>query len=160
MRFTLSVLGIALAASSCLDPVHADAVAALGGEVHGVRPGPEHRPGQPCLTCHGGDGPGEPEMSIGGTVYDVRAGTEGMGDVTVIITDAKGDERELTSNSVGNFYMWKSEWDPAFPLTVSIAGDGTKAAMKTTVGRNGGCASCHRGDGDPRHMPGVYLRAK
>lgn len=162
MRYSLSILvsGLALAAFSCVDPVHDDAVEALGSEVRGVRPGPKHRPGQPCLTCHGADGPGEPEMSIGGTVYDVRAGTEGMPRVTVTITDAKGDARELTTNSVGNFYVFKQEWDPAFPLTVSLSGDGTEQVMKTTIGRDGACATCHRGAGDSRHMPAVYLRPR
>ena len=28
-----------------------------------------HRPGQPCLTCHGGKGPGHVEFSIAGTLY-------------------------------------------------------------------------------------------
>lgn len=160
MRSTLAALVLAIAGSSCVDPVHDDAVDALGDEAPGVRPGPTHRPGQPCLTCHGGDGPGEPEMSIGGTVYAVRAGTEGIADVSVIVTDAKGGERELTTNSVGNFYMFKSEWEPVFPLTVTVAGAGAEARMKTTIGRDGACATCHRGAGDARRMPGVYLRVQ
>ncbi len=39
------------------DPVHDEEVAALGPEPGGGAPGPEHRPGQPCLVCHGGSGP-------------------------------------------------------------------------------------------------------
>src|SRR5207249_3431097 len=45
----LAALGGAIA---CGDPVHDDAVAALGPEAPGVRPGPTPRPGQPGLTCH------------------------------------------------------------------------------------------------------------
>ena len=58
-----------------LDPVHARQVAALGGDPSGQRNGPTHRPGQPCLVCHGGLGPGGPDLSVGGTIYESMADT-------------------------------------------------------------------------------------
>jgi hypothetical protein len=99
-------------------------------------------------------------MSIGGTVYAVRGGTDAIEGVTITIVDAHGSQRSLISNSAGNFYVFKSEWDPVFPLTVDIAADGAQARMTTTIGRDGACATCHRGSGDSHHMPAVYLRAQ
>jgi hypothetical protein len=31
--------------------------------------------------------------------------------------------------------------------------------MRTPIGRDGSCASCHAGDGDAWRMPRVYLEA-
>ena len=154
MRFhVIAICAAAAAHASCIDPVHNDAVDALGGEVNGIHPGPTHRAGQPCLTCHGGDGPGSPEMSVGGTIYAVRGGSDAVSGVTISLTDAHGVQRSLTSNSAGNFYVFKTEWDPAFPLTVSVSDGTTHQEMTTTVGRDGACATCHRGGGDARHSP-------
>ncbi len=159
MRRSLLLFFVALG-MGCIDPVHADAVDALGPEAAGVRQGPTHRPGQPCLTCHGGDGPGEPDMSVGGTVYAVRGGSTALPGVTVRLTDAKGSQWSSVSNSVGNFYVFKEEWDPVFPLTVALRYGDESAEMRTPIGRDGGCATCHRGTGDARRMPAVYLRAQ
>lgn len=160
MRRSFVVLTVLIHAS-CIDPVHNDAVDALGPEESGVRPGPTHRPGQPCRTCHGSDGPANPEMTVGGTVYAVRGGTDPAEGVSVALTDAKGATYATTSNSVGNFYVWKRDWDPIFPLQIAISdGNGVNAVMVTKIGRDGACATCHRGSGDALHMPGVYLRAQ
>jgi hypothetical protein len=59
---------LGLAAVGCDDPVHDDAVTALGGEDPNVPIGALHRPGQPCLVCHGGSGPAALAFSVGGTV--------------------------------------------------------------------------------------------
>ena len=152
------VVSIALAAfsASCLDPVHSDAVDALGPEANGVPEGPTHRPGQPCLTCHGGDGPG-PDFASAGTVYETRGGTAPMPDVVVLLRDATGATRTALTNSVGNFYITAGEWSPAYPMFAELHyGDITKK-MDTRIGRNAGCAECHR-DGGRTKMPAVYLK--
>lgn len=143
---------------SCDDPVHSDGVAALGPEVAGIPRGPLHRAGQPCLTCHGGDGPGSPEFAFGGTVFFVRGSTEGVAGVVVTLTDARGATAKKTTNEVGNFYIQKSEWSPVYPVFASISFEGEQRAMATRIGGSGSCATCHRGAGDPAHMPGIYLR--
>lgn len=159
LRFLAAFVFSALLAS-CFNPVHDDAVDALGPEINGIRPGPRHRAGQPCLVCHGGLGPGSPEMSVGGTVYLARGGTEAASDVAVLLTDAKGATRTLASNDVGNFYVWKSDWDPAFPLSVSVSRGSDQQKMESVIGRDGACATCHRGQGDATHMPAVFLRSR
>ena len=53
---------------SC-DPVHDDAVSALGGETPGIPRGPLHRPGQPCLVCHDGASGDPAAFSMAGTVF-------------------------------------------------------------------------------------------
>ena len=123
-RHLLSVAIAMLGASgsaSCFDPVHSDAVDALGPERTGVRTGPTHRPGQPCLTCHGGHGPGSPEFSIAGTVYSARAVQEPLSGVTVMLEDATKATRSVVSNEVGNFYIAIDSWSPTFPVFVTMS---------------------------------------
>ena len=152
--------------AACANPVRADAVAALGDEAPGVSPGPEHRPGQPCLTCHGGDGPG-PDFAIAGTIFETRGSDKPLKGVAVTLTDANRDTRQPVSNTVGNFYLRAAEWSPTFPVFVSLTyadpatGKNVSIDMLTRLGGNGGCASCHHGaDNEPSHMPPVFLRQK
>ncbi|MDB5216578.1 MAG: hypothetical protein JWO86_4505 [Myxococcaceae bacterium] len=150
----------AFASTSCFDPVHSDEVNALGGEVNGVGPGPNHRPGQPCRACHGGSGPASPEFTIAGTVYAQRDVAAAKSGVTVTITDATGATRQLTSNDVGNFYISIDQWSPVFPVNVKLDFPGVPTkGMVTPIGRNGACASCHYGaDNELTHMPPVFLQ--
>lgn len=154
-----SVLGIValVLGTSCLDPVHQDAVDALGGEANGERPGPTHRRGQPCLTCHGGRGPGSPDFSLAGTVYEVRGQPDVARGVTVTITDLNGTAKAVVTNSAGNFYIGSDQWHPVYPLHVKLERDGTKAGMISRIGGDGSCADCHQGAGDNRHMPAIFL---
>jgi hypothetical protein len=153
------VLAIATCAS-CIDPTHDDAVDALGSEVAGVREGPTHRAGQPCLTCHGGSGPGSPEMAVGGTVYAVRGNTAPLPEVNVEITDARGARRSVMSNVVGNFYIFKDDWAPLFPLKVALSNGAERVEMTTPIGRDGSCGACHRGGGASGKMPAVFFRSQ
>lgn len=152
---SLVVLALALAGASCFDPVHADRVDALGPEKDGVRPGPDHRPGQPCNTCHGGNGPGSPEFSVAGTVYTTPDATEAAQGVRITITASDGSTITLVSNSVGNFYATKEEWYGPFPMKVQV--DGAKTQMTTRIGGQAGCGFCHRNPADVDHVPAIYL---
>src|SRR5215218_7977218 len=49
------------------DPVPQSIIDGLGPETG--EPGPEHRPGQPCLACHGSYAGTSPQMVFGGTVF-------------------------------------------------------------------------------------------
>ena len=151
------LLLVCLLAASCIDPVHSDAVDALGPEANGERSGPRHRAGQPCFTCHGGSGPG-PDFAVAGTVYAVRGGSDPLPGAVVAITDAAGSTQRLATNEVGNFYLRASLWTPAFPLHVQLEYGDAKKEMTTRIGRDGGCASCHIGAGSAKSMPAVFLR--
>lgn len=156
--FLLSIVSV-----SCIDPVHADAVAALGPEAAGVREGPEHRPGQPCLTCHGGDGPG-PNWVAAGTVYQVRGDlTKPLQRGIVHLEDFLGNTYDATTNSVGNWWVEEGRYSPVFPLyaTVYDASRSTEKKMVSRIGRNAGCASCHQGvAASASLMPAVFLKDK
>lgn len=158
---TAALAVVAMAASSCGDPVHANAVAALGPEAAGVREGPTHRPGQPCTVCHSGSGPGSPVWSIAGTIYQARgSGTPAEG-ARVTVVDATGKRIERTTNGVGNFYVEETEFAPVFPLSVTVDADGYESAfMSSLVNGSGGCAECHVGSGSVGKMPAVYLGAR
>ena len=168
---SLALAVVALSATvsaSCFNPVHSDDVAALGGETAGVRTGPTHRPGQPCLVCHGGNGPGSPEFEIAGTIYEYRdVASGGVEGVEVKLTDVTGKVVTLQSNRAGNFYLEKDRVSLYYPLSVELndsritdAPAGVKT-MVTPVGRNGGCSFCHVNNLNPAdkttHMPHVYL---
>lgn len=117
-----------LAAACNVDPVHTAAVKALGPEVAGIPQGQYHRAGQPCLTCHGGEGPAKTVFSMGGTVfYGPAAGSNnpvGVGNATVALEDDSQAQFQTTTNCVGNFYVLPTDWPghPAYPVLVTIAG--------------------------------------
>jgi len=153
--------GVALAVAGGCDPVHDDAIAALGPEAPGVRQGPLHRPGQPCLLCHDG-ALGDPQrFTIAGTIYETLGATTPSVGATVVVTDATGVSHELpATNAAGNFYVTPSPLDPAFPLQVTVRGpQGQNVVMQSLVlgnggvEPNGGCAGCHT-DPPGRASPG------
>jgi hypothetical protein len=165
LRTSLLAAALLLATlASCMNPVHSDAVTALGDEAPGVRRGPTHRPGQPCLTCHGGDGPGEPDFELAGTVYEMdgqgRPDTSrGAPGVTVALVDAQGNRYATETNSAGNFYVQEGRFSPVYPVYVTLERAGRVAStMKTRIGRRGSCADCHRGqDGRKDLAPAVFV---
>ena len=159
MKRPLSFSLFAIAFAACGDPAHSQAVDDLGPEAPGVEEGPLHRPGQPCVTCHGASGPG-PKFTVGGTVYAAEGRPEPAPGIVVNLTDARNRSASVRTNQVGNFYLEEKEWDPTYPVSVSLA-VGTRAIdMRTKVGRSGSCADCHRGPGGPATMPGVFVEAK
>jgi hypothetical protein len=153
-------LSLALMAPGACDPVHDDAIAALGPEVPGVRRGPLHRPGQSCLLCHDG-AIGDPQrFTVAGTVYDTPGELVASVGATVVLTDANAFSTELQTNAAGNFYATPSQYDPTFPIQVTVRGPGGEMVrMQTlvegdgTVEPNGSCASCHF-DPQGRNSPG------
>ena len=146
-----SIVVAALPSAFSCDPVHNEAVAAIGSDPSGEPNGPRHRAGQPCVTCHGGDGPGKSNFLVAGTVYqDDKADARAVG-VVVRLTDSNGDVMDVApSNDVGNFYLSTGEWSPVFPIAVTFMKGGGVAApvMTSHMGRQGSCADCHFGTTD------------
>ena len=158
---TLPALVALLALASC-DPVRSDAVASLGPEAAGVRPGPLHRPGQPCLLCHDG-ALGDPQrFTIAGTVFETLGDKVAAVGVDVTLVDSKASSITLRTNASGNFYTTADQYDPSFPIQASVQGTaGATVRMQTliegngTVEPNGACASCHfdpAGQDSPGHV--------
>ncbi|NUQ78115.1 MAG: hypothetical protein HUU21_31675 [Polyangiaceae bacterium] len=152
---------VSVGLSACwYDPVPQDIIDSLGEETG--TPGPTHRPGQPCLACHGAY-EGVTPFAVGGTVYkqDDMGALVAAPRVIVTITDTSGDSRKVCTNAAGNFYIEKSDWDDiAFPLAVT-AGD---REMRSLIGRDGSCATCHKtpaagtaGVGAAFDTPGVVI---
>ena len=152
------VAGSGLVASSCANPLTDDAIELLGEERPGDVPGQHHRSGQPCVVCHSVAGGSSPVMVIGGTIFADQTSFLPVEGARVIIYDSVGDEYEMVSNCVGNFYL-EAEGDlPQFPLAVEIECprydtmgnqlDTPKViAMNSWISRDGSCASCHSLDG-------------
>jgi hypothetical protein len=152
----LCLYGLALVLAAC-DPVNEDAIAGLGGEAPGVRQGPLHRPGQPCLLCHDGQVGDPPAFSVAGTLFETPGALVGADLATVSLTDSADGGYRATTNTAGNFYVTPGEWTPTFPITIISVVDtaGVKATMHSEVGRDGACASCHvdpAGPASPGHV--------
>jgi hypothetical protein len=161
MTFVRAIALLAAQTALCAcDPVHDDAIAALGPEAPGVRRGPLHRPGQPCLLCHDG-AIGDPQrFTVAGTVYQTPGGKVASVGASVVLVDAHAHSTTLQTNAAGNFYATPSQYDPTFPIQVTLRGQGGETVpMQTlvegngTVEPNGGCASCHF-DPAGRNSPG------
>ena len=150
---------LAVVSASCTDPVLDDKIAALGGEVDGVDPGPDHRPGQPCVLCHSQGGPASDDVfALAGTVYETANAKVGAPGVEVLFVDSRGSspfrtidgQRApiLTSKS-GNFFVRDSEWpELRFPVRTAISRN-TYHQMQSHIAREPSCATCHR-DPDPK----------
>src|SRR6185312_10779194 len=113
----VSALALCLLAGGCADPVHASAVDALGGEASGVSPGPLHRAGQPCLVCHGAQGPSELVFSFAGTAYLHADADSPAAGAKVRVVDARSRTFETTTNGAGNFWIPERAFAPEFPVT-------------------------------------------
>jgi hypothetical protein len=157
-RILLLAVAAPLAAlASCVDTTHVDEVQALGGEAPGVAPGPDHRPGQPCLVCHGGEGPGSSVFSVAGTVYAVDQESAPAVGAQVQIEDITGAVGVATTNSAGNFYILANQWQPTYPTQMQVALGSVSSQMLTHVGREGSCAACHQAQVGPASPGPVYV---
>jgi hypothetical protein len=132
------------------DPVSADEKDALGGEAPGVRRGPEHRPGQPCLVCHTGEPGDPPQFSVAGTVYQTSG-------AVVKLTDSTGKTATKTTNSAGNFYLLPNEFTPVYPMKAEVTYAGITAVMSSRIGRDGSCATCHFDPAGPKSAGHIYI---
>lgn len=149
---------LALCCASCgTDPAIEAVAAHLGPEQRGVPQGPQHRPGQPCVTCHHGSGPGDPEFSLAGTIYIDREEALPLEGASVSFIDARGRQHSVSTNCAGNFYINADDWEPHFPVWVEVRFGDEAIAMKTPIQRDGSCATCHADPAGPSSAGHVYL---
>jgi hypothetical protein len=151
------LVGLAVVALACGDPVQDAAVAALGGESAGVPVGPNHRPGQPCNVCHTPGGVGKPAFTVAGTIYREKGRPAVLGNVDVLLTDATGRSKTLRSNCAGNFYVEAEQFTPQSPFWVSLAYAGQRIDMESPIFREGSCAGCHSEPASPRSAGAVFM---
>lgn len=153
-----SALGCLLGAlvTACADPAVDDVIERLGPEARGVPQGPEHRPGQPCATCHrdGGEGP---VFTLAGTVYRDSTQALPLERAIVELVDAEGVRRDFITNCAGNFYIETDDWQPAFPVWVQVRFRDKSIAMLTPIQRERSCASCHFDPAGPGSAGHVYV---
>jgi hypothetical protein len=152
----LFVLAGSGGAASC-DPVHDDAVTALGGEAPGVRKGPLHRPGQPCILCHDGAIGDPPAFSVAGTIFQTATGLEAADGATITLTSSDGSTHATTANAAGNFYVLPTEYAPVYPMKVAVTYGQVTVKMTSDVGRDGSCATCHLDPAGPGSAGHVFI---
>jgi hypothetical protein len=168
-RALFAPIVLLLAAAGCNHPVADAEIRALGPEDPSVPPSEYHRPGQPCLVCHGPYQGASPEMVVAGTIYGYAYTNATrdlepipVKDVRIELFDARAttvvDKRTteklpIKTNCAGNFFVTSDQWDAAFPLSVAIycpvegMDEELRQPMTTRISRDGSCAGCH--DGNP-----------
>ncbi|HUS68078.1 MAG TPA: hypothetical protein VMZ28_26275 [Kofleriaceae bacterium] len=175
VRYALAALA-ALTLGACFPfPPEADTADALGPEADGVEQGPLHRPGQPCLVCHGEDYTrGGVVFALAGTIYREAPDRTGERDASVVMTDADGREFTARTNAAGTFFVEVDtalsapqqreegrldiDFDPTFPITVEVArGDAPARHMRSAIYREGSCSACHLADVDETSAGRVVL---
>jgi hypothetical protein len=155
----LVMLGAAggLGSLSC-DPVHDNAVDALGPEAPGVPKGPKHRAGQPCITCHDGSLGSPPHFSVAGTIYLNQEDLTPAKAATVTLIDANNNTAVASTNGVGNFYLSPQQFTPVYPMKVTVDIPGrAQAKMTSHVGRDGSCADCHTDPAGPTSAGHIFI---
>ena len=145
---------VALASLSCrYDPVPQEIIDGLGPETG--TPDANHRPGQPCVVCHGSYGGVSPKMAFGGTLYAIDPEAGGIvpaPGVDVVVFDSAGDSRTACSTPSGNFYLEEADWEEvAYPLKVRAG----SIPMTSLIGRDASCGACHKAPDpeDPERDP-------
>jgi hypothetical protein len=157
-RFLLFPCGIlAGGLLGCGDPAADAAVSALGPETPGVPPGPKHRPGQPCLVCHGPSGAARSPFSLAGTLYREKGKPAVLGRADVAVTEATGRKFVVRSNCAGNFYVSPVDFTPRAPFWVSVTYLAETIDMESPVYREGSCASCHHEPAGALSAGAVFL---
>jgi hypothetical protein len=148
-----------LTVAGCSDPVHDALVASLGPEDPSVGPGPTHRPGQPCVACHGDLGPAKLAFSVGGTVYQKQGSPIPAPGAQVLVEDQDGRATTIPTNAAGNFFVTPSVFLPNYPTRMRVAStDGTQVAQMISISnREGSCAMCHFDPPGPTSPGPVFI---
>jgi len=155
----LLVLAISMGYLFGCDPIHTEAVDALGGETPGTRPGPQHRPGQPCLTCHDGTIGNPGEFSVAGTVYVDEEGKTPASGAVVTLTSADATTFSLRTNNAGNFFARPKDYAPVYPMRVAVSYGGISVDMVSLIGRDGSCGDCHGPTPGPSSEGRIFIPA-
>lgn len=142
--------------AACADPVLEAQIEALGPESPRVLPGALHRPGQPCLLCHASTG-NAPRFTVAGTVFLNPAAEQPVAGVQVQLIDATRRWFLAYTNCAGNFFVTPQEYEPRFPLWVSLSGHMLRIDMESAMNKDGDCAACHLGKKSPTSAGHVYL---
>jgi len=154
-----ALLWIGLA--GCTDPVAADRIADLPPDPSGREGGPLHRPGQPCLLCHGRDSnplSGGPHNFVqAGTVFKYRDSPEPLAGAVVRLVDSEGAEIDLVSNCAGTFWVTGRDFDPVYPVWTDVRFGVVSVPMKTPVFREDSCADCHSDPPGPASAGRVFF---
>jgi hypothetical protein len=151
------LLVVAFVTAACNDPVRNTEVSELGAEARGVPAGPLHRPGQPCLACHGGDGPADTEFALAGTVYQRIDGKVPLHDATMRFIDSAGAEYGVVSNCVGNFWASADNFRPVWPVWTKLEYEGNSVEMTSAMFREGSCGECHADPASPSRVGHLYF---
>ena len=144
------------------DPVLESRTAALGSEDPAVPVGEDHRPGQPCVTCHQPSGASDRHFALAGTVLWGPVKLQGVAGARVELLDARPGPlppRVVTTNCAGNFFIDATD-DLTFPLRVRVGAKGKTRDMRSPIFRERSCAGCHESERSTSSPGPVLLLGK
>ncbi len=145
---TLAFALVSMLLSCTQDPVQSDAIKALGKEKGSVNE--FHRAGQPCGLCHQAGGAASTDFSVSGTVFASAQNLIGVEGARIDLVDANKTSppasAPLLTNCVGNFFILRSDWDPAYPIAVRVTKGGVSRGMQSAINRASSCAECHKAE--------------
>ncbi len=101
--------------------------------------GEDMLPGTACIDCHRSAGKARSVFTVAGTVFESGACADGVAGAVVHVEDADGNEEQLTTTELGNFY---TEFEFTPPLRVSVERDGVVNEMSQPT-TSGDCNTCH-----------------
>jgi len=85
---------------------------------------------------------------VAGTIFAGPNSLVGVDGARIDLVDANKTSPPLATpiitNCVGNFFVRRSDWDPAFPLSVRVTKGGTSRTMSSQISRTSSCADCHK----------------
>lgn len=146
VSYALTIAVVSMLSSCSADPVQADGIKALGNEKGTANE--FHRAGQPCGICHQSGGSATSDFSVSGTVFASSDSLVGVEGARVDLVDANKTSppasMPLLTNCVGNFFVLRTDWNPAFPIAVRVTKGGVSRAMQSPINRAGSCAECHK----------------
>jgi hypothetical protein len=145
---------VAASLLACGDRATDIAIEELGPESPDVAVGPLHRPGQPCLVCH--DGAEARAFSVAGTVYATPDSDALAAGVTVRMIDVLERPFTAITNCNGNFFILPEDFDPKYPLWVSVRAGSLEIPMDSPINGDGSCAGCHGLTPGPESAGRVY----
>lgn len=141
--------------AACADPVQSSNEDAIPDD--GKPDGPDHHVGEWCTSCHSEHG-SESEFSVAGSVFVSKGSNTPAAGAIVTIKDGDGKTHDIEVYGSGNFYAEKKDYDPKYPLSITVTYQGQTQKMESIIGRDGGCGRCHSNTstGNSSHAPRIF----
>jgi hypothetical protein len=73
------------------------------------------------------------------------------------VNDAAGASHWVTVNCAGNFFALADDFQPTYPMQVTVSWQDQSVTMDSLIHRDGSCATCHTDPAGTMSAGHVYL---